>query len=516
MMKKIIPILVVATAFAACGLVTFQLSWISEARRTKEEEFNNLVNSTLSKLVADMEKNEIVFQIINDLSPNSTYVLKNARSNIRSLQRGQEQFIVNLFDSLSVSKRFTPINDPTIAKQLHATLLEIDEQQRKQAQLPPEDIKLNEKLNYKKVLVENIVEKIISIEVPIEQRISKNMLDSLIRKEFNHRGLDLNFEFSVYHANGDVLFGSANHHAINDEQNAYVYQLFPNDLLSERCFLKVAFPHKATYVFFSIGSMMFYSLALIIIVLGIFTMTIWTLLHQKKLSQMRSDFVNNMTHELKTPIATITLASEMLCDADIPSDESTHAHIAINIRDQAKRLTLLVERTLQMSMLEHEQLLMHVRPHDFHTLANKVLDSFKLQAGKSNASIARAFSASYSTIEVDEVHFSNILINLIDNALKYANGTPLIVVQTKNVEDKLHIQVRDNGIGIAPSDQKRIFEQFYRAHTGNRHNIKGFGLGLNYVKKIVEMHGGKIWVESELGKGSLFNIAMPLPIKMQG
>ncbi|MDR1342640.1 MAG: HAMP domain-containing histidine kinase [Prevotellaceae bacterium] len=510
-------------------MVVFQLFWIGEARKIKEGEFNNLVNSTLDKLVDDMEKNEIAYQIIDNLvedeskgmvsfqrkeevASNAGSIFKISRSGIHSLRKEQLLLVVDLFDTNSVNKRFALINDSIVAGQLNTILLDTDRQQHNRPKRPSDQLKMDEKLEYKKVLVDNIVEKIISVEVPIEQRVSERKLDSLMKVELHRRGLNLDFEFGVYHASGEPLFGTQTS-GLAPESDAYVRQLFPNDLLSERYFLSVSFPHKMHYIFLSIGATLFTSMALLIIVLAVFAGALWALFRQNKLGQMRSDFVSNMTHELKTPIATITLASEMLNDPNVPAEKKNYTYLSGMIFTQTRRLSLLVERTLQLEMFEHGHLRLSKKRCDFHDLARKVIDNFTLQVSNAGAKITCCFDARQAAVEVDEIHFSNIFANLIDNALKYAKNEPAITVKTKDTEGKLLIQVHDNGIGIPKEDQKRIFEQFYRVHTGNRHDVKGFGLGLSYVKKIVEAHGGEIWVESELGKGSTFKILLPLALK---
>jgi len=513
MKKTLIPILGIATAIAAFCLVAFQLFWIGEAKKIKEEGFNATVNSALDNVISRMEEDEVVFQVVNNISPGNAYNFLNTKSGIRSLKKEQQLLNINLHDTTALSKGFPLIADPVIAEQLLTRLQDIDRQQREQVQYP-EKIKLDDKLSYKKVLVDNIVEKMISVEVPIELRVSEGQLDSLIQKEFRNRGLTLAYEFSVHSAGGELLFGS-NRLQLAENKDTYVRLLFPNDLLSERYFLSVAFPHKQGYIFLSMGVTLFTSVGLLVIVMGVFLSTLVIIMHQKKLSQMRSDFVNNMTHELKTPIATITLASEMLSDPNVPPEKKNYANLTGIIRAQTKRLSLLVERSLQLSMFEHGRLRLNVARCDFHALAGKVLDSFTLQANSMDAHIARAFNAAKAEIMVDEVHFSNIFSNLVDNALKYSKENPLIVVATRNTDGKLLIQVRDNGIGIPQEDLKHVFEQFYRVHTGNLHNVKGFGLGLSYVKQIVEQHGGQISVESELGKVTTFNILMPLAINLK-
>ncbi|MDR0414917.1 MAG: HAMP domain-containing histidine kinase [Prevotellaceae bacterium] len=529
MVKKLIPILGAAAVVTVVCLVIFQLFWIGEARKIKEGEFNNIVYSTLDKIVDDMEKNEIAYQIIDNLvedegkgeaafqrqddaTSNAGSIFKISRSGIRSLRKEQQLLVVNLFDTTSVSKRFALLNDSIVAGQLNSILLDTDKQQHDRVRRSGDRIKMDEKLNYKKVLVDNIVEKIISVEVPIEQRVSEQKLDSLMKMEFRKRGLNLNFKFGVYHAGGDLLFGTQTG-GLAPDADAYARQLFPNDLLSERYFVSVTFPRKMHYIFMSIGATLFMSMALLIIVLAIFSGVLWALFRQNKLVQMRNDFVSNMTHELKTPIATITLASEMLNDPNVPPEKKNYSYLSGMIFAQTRRLSLLVERTLQLEMFEHGHLRLNKKRCNFHELVRKVIDGFALQVSSTGAGITCHFSATQAMVEVDEVHFSNIFANLIDNAIKYAKGEPAIAVETENTEGgKLLIQVRDNGIGIPKEDQKRIFEQFYRVHTGNRHDVKGFGLGLSYVKKIVEAHGGEIWVESELGKGSTFKISVPISL----
>jgi signal transduction histidine kinase len=515
MIKKLIPVLGVATAIAAFFLIAFQLFWINEAKKIKEDEFNNVVNSAMDQLISNMEKSEVHFQIVNDISSPRQGYFMNSKTGIRSLQKQQQLFTINLRDSLSIMKRFLPVSDPAAVSALYKTLQEVDKTER-EMQPKNEGVQLDEKkISYKKVLVDNIVEKIITVEVPIEQRISAAKIDLLIAREFKMRGLNLEYKYVVRHENGEALFGADN--VKTSGRDVYIRQLFPSDLLSERYYLAVTFPYKQSYIYKAMGATLLASLALLAIVLGVFFGTLSAILRQKKLSQIRNDFASNMTHELKTPIATISLAAQMLNDPNVPNEKKNYDYLSSMIMAQSKQLSFLVERVLQLAMFESGRLRLRERRVDFHQLAGKVLDGFALRAQAKGASMARAFNARECTILVDEVHFSNIFGNLIDNALKYGKDDPIIVVSTRNTEDgKLLIQVRDNGIGMSKEDVRRVFEQFYRAHTGNLHNVKGFGLGLSYVKKIVEAHNGEIWIDSELGKGSTFNILMPIVAKKSG
>jgi len=244
--------------------------------------------------------------------------------------------------------------------------------------------------------------------------------------------------------------------------------------------------------------------------------TILIIIRQKKLDEIKTDFINNMTHEFKTPISTISLASQMLSDTGVEKTPPTIEHISGIIHDESTRLSFQVEKILQMSIFDREKSGLNLKKMDINELLQEVINSFKLKVESANGKIIENFDAENSVMQIDEVHFSNAIFNLLDNALKYRHTAPLIIIKTWNHKHGLIISVQDNGIGITKDNLKRIFEKFYRVPTGNIHDVKGFGLGLSYVKKIVEDHGGKIKVESELNVGTKFEIFLPLKIIRNG
>ena len=246
-----------------------------------------------------------------------------------------------------------------------------------------------------------------------------------------------------------------------------------------------------------------------IIILAFFV-TVRTLFNQKKLSEIKSDFINNMTHELKTPLATISLAIDALTNEKVIHDTDKIKVYSSLIKEENKRMNKQVEKILQAARLEKEEIKLNLQSLDAHEVIHKVADNFALQVQEKNGVLELKLNASNPNIKADDVHFSNIIFNLLDNALKYSEGSPHITVETfKHGNGMLSIKVKDNGIGMDKETQARIFEKFYRAHTGNLHNVKGFGLGLSYVKAIVDAHEGKIKVESTPGKGSTFTITLP-------
>jgi len=243
-----------------------------------------------------------------------------------------------------------------------------------------------------------------------------------------------------------------------------------------------------------------------LVVILAFSATVFQMQRQKKITSIRTDFVNNVTHELKTPISTISLASQMLNDKSIPNESKNYDHLSMVIADESKRLSHQVEKILQMAIFDRGTLMIKLKELDIHELASMVVRNMMIQVKNKNGQIVEHLDAVNSVAEVDEVHFTNVMFNLIDNAIKYSNGRPDITVSTADTPDGLSVSIQDRGIGISKADQKRIFDQFYRVSTGNVHNVKGFGLGLSYVKNVVKAHNGTIDVESELGRGTRFTI----------
>lgn len=245
------------------------------------------------------------------------------------------------------------------------------------------------------------------------------------------------------------------------------------------------------------------------IIIAAFVLTIRTMLSQRKLSEIKSDFINNMTHEFKTPIATIQLASDALNNEKVLSDRKNILYYRNIIKEENRRMHKQVERILNAAKLEKDEITLQLKKVDVHEVIRKVIANSQLQVDEANANLSEDLQATSAYIMADEVHFSNIIFNLLDNAIKYSERDPRIVISTVNFGNSLNIKFTDNGIGMPKEVINNIFEKFYRAHTGNKHNVKGFGLGLTYVKKVIDLHHAKIAVESEPGKGSTFTIVFP-------
>lgn len=245
------------------------------------------------------------------------------------------------------------------------------------------------------------------------------------------------------------------------------------------------------------------------IIIAAFVITIRTMLSQRKLSEIKSDFINNMTHEFKTPIATIQLASDALNNDKVLSDIKNIKYYSGIIKEENMRMHKQVERILNAAKLEKDEIRLQLKEINVHDVIRKVISNSKLQADEAHAVVTEQLKATHFIIMADEVHFSNIIFNLLDNAIKYADKNPKIVISTENFGNSLHIKIKDNGIGMTKEVMNNIFEKFYRAHTGNQHNVKGFGLGLTYVKKVIDLHEAKITVDSTPGEGSKFTLVFP-------
>jgi two-component system, OmpR family, phosphate regulon sensor histidine kinase PhoR len=265
-----------------------------------------------------------------------------------------------------------------------------------------------------------------------------------------------------------------------------------------------------SYLMSKMGWMIAASIIFTCIIISAFALTIRTMFNQKKLSEIKSDFINNMTHELKTPLATISLAVDALTNEKVIHDDTKIRYYSGMIKEENKRMNKQVEKILQSARLERQEIKLNLQKLNAHDLIHKVADNLILQIQEKNGSLILNLNADKVMINADEVHFSNIIFNLLDNAIKYSKDNPKIEIETLVTGTMLAVKIKDNGIGMSKETQSRIFEKFYRAHTGNLHNVKGFGLGLSYVKALVEAHNGKVKVESTIGKGSTFTVLMPV------
>jgi len=342
-------------------------------------------------------------------------------------------------------------------------------------------------------------------ELSLQERIGKESFEYFIQSELLKSGIDVPYEYAVLDFRGGAVYRSPGY-ARDAPFRTFELPLFAGD----RYVFTLYFPHKGSHLLQSVVLIAALSILLILVLVTIFIVSIYTIVHQKKLSEMRTDFMNNVTHELKTPISTISLASQMLGDSSIPDSSKNLGRLASVISHESKRLGNQVEKVLQMAIFENGRMNLRWTVIDVNQLLETVVENVAIQVTDRKGTIDLYLDASQADIRADEIHFTNVLFNLVDNAMKYSQGAPCIEIFTRNVGKWLSISVKDRGIGIPKSDQKRIFDQFYRVHTGNVHNVKGFGLGLSYVQRMIAAHKGRIELESEVGVGTTFTLYLPL------
>lgn len=368
-----------------------------------------------------------------------------------------------------------------------------------------------DKVIQKTALAKEVLSDYLFKERPIAQRVEPHYIDSLLKKELSAKNIDLAYTFGIApktpQQSKDWIFASnAN---IKKQTPVFMATLFPNDLHASGQFLHVYFPDSVSFIWQTMGVNLLGSAILLLIMIGCFYIAMMTILKQKKLAEIKNDFINNMTHEFKTPISTISLATQLIQEDTSVVDNGTIQRYLGIIKDENVRLGQQVERVLQTAQMEREEIVLKKKNVDVHALIQQVIEMNQPMLMANNGVIQTSFSAESANLFIDEVHMSNVMNNLIDNAVKYSSETPEINIMTTADESGFHIRVADKGIGMRKEVLTQVFEPFYRVPTGNVHNVKGFGLGLSYVKKIVEAHGGNVQVESQLGKGSTFEMTIP-------
>ena len=484
MKKSLIWILTIVMATMFGALLYFQIMYLGNMARMRDEQFTEAVMRSLNSTSEFLAKEETLHFLEQDANiiESSFYDYYN---NSGSMTTG------------SVPPGEAGLKFPDATQSIGARYGSLQEVIRSQ-------------YLYQKGLLTEVILSILrdSGSRPVMERADSVDIRNCLRTELANNGIREPFVFAVYNNRNDLLYTSGDYRT--DSKDIYSIQLFNNTDYAYR--LDVEFPTKNTYIFSSVRFIIPW-LAFTAMLLVIFIYTIVMIFRQKKLSEMKSDFVNNMTHELKTPISTISLAGQMLSDPTISKSPATLAHLSEVITEESKRLRFQVEKVLHLSVIDDASSTLNFTDVDANDIISSVVNTFKLKVEKQGGRLTTNLAATDANVTVDEMQFTNVIFNLLDNALKYMreDADPELEIDTKDLPgNRLEIRVKDNGIGIRKEDVKRIFEKFYRVSTGNRHDVKGFGLGLAYVKKMISVFGGTISVESEFGKGSTFVIDLPL------
>ena len=339
--------------------------------------------------------------------------------------------------------------------------------------------------------------------------ISKDEVNIALSRSFQFSEIKTPFEFAII-KDGKVQDGLFKKSGKNDFlKSNYMVQLFPDNIIRQNLLVSVIFPERTNYVLGSMAWLLGGSLLFSLIILATFALSLFFIIRQKKISDMKSDFLNNMTHEFKTPIATISLAADTITNPKVIKDESSIKHFIGMIKKENSRMNKKVETILQIASLDKKEIAFKFENVSLHSVIERASEAIEIQVHQKDGKITLNLKAEAPVILGDNEHLTNLVNNLLDNALKYSPDSPEITVETKNNDRGIILSVEDKGIGMSKSVQNKIFERFYRQSSGNIHDVKGFGLGLNYVRAIIDAHKGNVTVTSEPGKGSRFDIFLP-------
>ena len=516
MKKSTIWIIAIIMGFSFLALLYLQLSYIEEMAKMKKEQFDESVNRSLYQASRNLEVNETLRYLEKDVNETERRAFRqdsvsfHGDLNNGTVQHSHQYAVAGKDGTIYSSFQLKTITTKpsTIPK---AMILRSDKNSINEASKSLQEIVRNRYV-YQKALLDEVVYNILytASDKPLRERINFKLLDQDIRAELLNNGINIPYHFTVSTADGREVYRCPDY---TEDGLPYTYSqvLFRNDPSSKMGVVRIHFPDINGYIFSSVRFMI-PSVVFTLVLLITFIFTIVVIFRQKRYTEIKNDFINNMTHELKTPIASISLAAQMLNDNSVGKSPAMLNHLGGVINDESKRLRFLVEKVLQMSMFDRKKAVFKKKELDLNEMVENIANSFTLRVEHTGGKIYTEIEAIDSAIYVDEMHFQNVIFNLLDNAVKYRKqDMPLdIYMKTWNDDQYLYLSIRDTGMGIKKENLKKIFEKFYRVHTGNLHDAKGFGLGLAYVKKIIDLHKGTIHVESEFGKGTKFTIALPV------
>ncbi len=537
-----INLIIFLMSIALLGIIAIQLLWIQNAIKVKEAQFDQAAFEAMNDAIIKVES----YDAAKYISSNVKFKDGNS-ANSFTLISGDSLFDIRLNDSIfqevtfisnenehdeTETKVYLSMSRHDSAKiNIHkdktgrvcSSSTEIRNSNKNGLVVIEEshDVQItNEARNRKEIdyrfstinrAVKQLFYEYATEEESIKSRLNIEHIDKIISVELQNKNLPLNFNYAITNEEIDSLYIIKSEYFTDlDLDSKYKVNVFPHDLNQKSSFLILSFPDKNAHLLNSVLVLSLGSLIFILIIIFTFSFTIYVILRQKKISEIKTDFINNMTHEFKTPIATISLATDSINNPKIISNKEQVKFYTGIIKEENRRMNAQVENILQMSLIDKRELELNIRSHDVNTLLKKAIQNIRLHVVEKQGSIVSKLQASKTSILVDEVHFINLINNILDNAIKYTDGAPKIIISSADAKNEIQISIQDHGMGMSSDKLSKIFDKFYRVQMGNIHNIKGFGLGLSYVKAVLETFKGRIEVESELGKGSTFSIFLPI------
>ncbi|MDY7395534.1 HAMP domain-containing sensor histidine kinase [Aureibaculum sp. 2210JD6-5] len=521
MSKRVFVLLIILMSIALIGIIAVQIYWINYSIDIRKKQFTNDVKFALAKVseniqereisdyyrkfkpvidsasrIGDTTKKEFIFQQV-DTAKNEVFSFR------KSILENDNKSSVPLFESDSLTfKTFFGEKEEKITKIDNLNLNDFKEQTPEQRIYEVGRMTRLEAIQYEDIF------KDLAPRQPIYDRIGTNEISLNLENELRDRGVDIKFEFGVF---GDGLATKVKSSKFKSiKGKSYSVPLFIDNDGDSDYELRVTFPSKNEYILASITNILVLAAIFILVIMLAFGSAIYQLIKQKQISAIKTDFINNMTHEFKTPIATINLALDAIKNPKIINDKEKVLRYTEMIREENKRMHGQVENVLRISRLEKNQLDITQGVNDLHDIVEEAITHVELIIKDKGGYINLHLEALQSEVMVNKFHFTNVITNILDNAIKYTNEPPKIDIYTENAGNYIILHVKDQGIGMNKNVQKHVFDKFYREQKVNIHDVKGHGLGLSYVKKIVEHHHGNVYVASEKGKGSTFTIKLPL------
>ncbi len=524
MNKLFFRLLVILMSLSLIGIILVQVYWFDKSFENNEEQFRFHVKQVLGNVADKLQKNEqySYYEMYNRVkdsigkTPQKSdflefgYYQRDSRTNetiiysntINSEDYGiSASFFDKKLDSLKL-KNYTAKRKTEIYND------DIDNSNIKQTLVPDIKIEKSGRLDLLDNAQFEIVYKDIAAVKPIQERVTNDMMQKLLSDELNEYGVKTPFEFNVY-SNG-LATKIKSERFRYEKQSTYSIPIFIDNDGDNKYQLLLTFPQKKKFLFSELIGICVLSIIFTLIIVIAYSSALNQLIKHRQISEIKTDFINNMTHEFKTPIATINLALDAIKNPKVIEDKEKVLRYLQMIKDENNRMHAQVENVLRISKLEKKELDINKESSNIHEIIEDAIEHINLIVEDRKGTITTQFDATRTSVLLNDMHFTNVIVNILDNAIKYSPEEPIITIQTENVKDFIIIKIKDQGSGMSKAAQKRIFEKFYREHTGDLHNVKGHGLGLAYVKRIVDDHNSQIFVESEKGKGSTFIIKVPL------
>lgn len=527
MNRKAIYGLIVLMSLGLMGIITIQYFVIKNAIELRKVQFKRSVMTAMLDVTHQLQKEKAIerynqfdlgkIKVISESEDSLSYIFSDESGVVIT----KKQITLDSINETRIIREENDDHDDWVQFKQSIEVSSVDETDDMYFSIG--DIETNDSiiavniqgLELKYEIYREMVEKLEQIEYRLNviDRIDSLKIFKKLQDALLSRGIESDFVYGILtvNTNNSFYFGSeAKSLSPQLNNSAFKVDMFPGEITEQSSKLSLYFPKLRWDLMGSIAIVLFVSVLFILIVIGVFITSIKVILKQKKLSEIKNDFISNMTHELKTPISTISLACEALEDKSINlSAEIQQSYLGM-IRSENNRLGMLVDKVLRNTVLDKGELKLKPEPMDLNEMVKSSLSHFDLQVRKRGGNIKTDLNKDLPAVNVDPVHIGNVISNLIDNAIKYSNEKPKIKISTYQKDSEVILEVKDQGIGISLENQKNIFGKFFRVPTGNIHNVKGFGLGLSYVKSVIEKTEGTISVKSELKKGSTFTIKIPL------